>query len=305
MRKIILLLSFVLVSAFPAFSQTVYSVCQTKQDINIYNLMQDTYNVTSITGDSFNFTANNQNYTVKKAPNANFYYYETNDEVHQNDFFVYPVDDKSFFVVPYDTISQSNFLEMRYYHVDRKLAAVEDVNKRCAWETFPKAREIMTAWLNQKKAADGKAYWERSKIIYTDFAKNYQSKRNDPVLNKEIIKWWRDTNDDASLTPILRINIINQDWGFLRNQYGIVTGKSIDAMIIFKRTKDNQCFAGWRSYQYEALGGGTFDTVLKHWFRTINSGLEYDFFSLPENRRMQTGQWNEVDCAAFPSAPLR
>lgn len=309
MKKIIFVFFVLLLSTFSVLSQsdrTFYKICYgTAANFGNSDFSNDEITVKSLTNDSLSFEALDFYQVNKTLYSAKKKFAENNimkDTDKSPEFYGVRVDDNSFLII---SINVDTF---SYFHADKK-AFGKDTDLRCARESrkqfisqFPSytAKEKEFAQKEAEKESQiakekQKVFDAETKGVITDFVKNYKSRKNDPTLQKEIFKWWKNTD-----VPLLRTYFMQSGYEFIRNEYGVVLRKTIDTILLLKNKKAGKCYIQWRSFGYEALGNG-FDTELGSWFKQEQLGFGYYRVSLnfPGNRKITAGYDYEVDCAAF------
>ena len=131
-----------------------------------------------------------------------------------------------------------------------------------------------------------------TKVVATDWVKNYTSRRVDPALEKDIGKWWKGPDPTKIPDPILRIYFLEPNYEIARNAFGEVLRKTVDALILWKERTGTKCYIQWRSFGYESFGGGTFSPEMQMW--TFDRNIP-----MAGGRKILAGSWYEVDCAPF------
>lgn len=265
-------------------SRTFYLVCGT--NASLYpDFQRDEIEVMTVKPDQIVFHSVNTTYTANKVDGYNF----LSGGDGMSAFVAYRVDDNSFFIAPpgIDALS--------YYHADKRMADVEDKNKRCAVSDIDQFEQLVKIY-NQKKDDDEKkkqAEFETNgrKTIMTNWVKGLASKRNDPALEKAVR-----ASDSA---PILRIVFLTPNYDFMRNDLGIIQRKVIKTLYIYKWTQTGKCYAHWKYFGYESLGGGAFDTDLGNWRVMSDGGWHIAELNVPGTDGFPSGENWEVECSAF------
>jgi hypothetical protein len=172
---------------------------------------------------------------------------------------------------------------------------VQDQNKRCAVSDLNQFEEIVKTYNKKKEEADKqqRIAFEQTgrKTIITKWVKDLVSKRNDPALEKAI---------RASIpSPILHIVFLTPAYDFIRNDLGIIQRKVIKTVYVYKWPQNGKCFAYWKYFGYESLGGGAFDTDLGNWRVMSDGGWHVAELNVPGTDGFPSGEDWEVDCSAF------
>jgi hypothetical protein len=165
-----------------------------------------------------------------------------------------------------------------------------------------KAGEVVISCQNWDQSATGKYLKDAAakadndeiagrKAIITKWIKGLTSKRTDPALEKAIR-----ASDSA---PMLNIVFLTPGYDFIRNDLGIVQRKVIKTVYVYKWAQTGRCFAHWKYYGYESLGGGAFDTDLGNWRVMTDDGWHVAELNVPGTNGFPSGENWEVDCAAF------
>ncbi len=287
MNVINLTVLFILMISGVALSQdgrTFYLVCGT--NASLYpDFQRDTITVNSVGSDQIVFKSVGTTYTAKKVDGFSFL---AGGEGMAR-FVAYRVDDNSFFIAP------PSIDAMSYYHANKRMADVDDQNKRCAVSDLNQFEELVKIYNQKKEEADKQkqAAFEQTgrKTIMTNWVKGLVSKRNDPALEKAIR-----ASDSA---PILHIVFLTPGYDIIRNDLGIVVRKAIKTVYVYKWVQTGKCFAHWKYYGYESLGG-TFNTDLGTWSTYLaDPGWHREKLSVPGTDGFPSGENWEVDCAAF------
>jgi len=264
--------------------RTFYLVCGT--NASLYpDFQRDSITVSTLRPEQIVFKSVGTTYTATKVAGFNF----LSGGKDMSVFVAYRVDDNSFFIAPpgIDALS--------YYHADKRMADVEDQNKRCAVSDINQFEQLVKIYNQKKEDADKQkqAEFEQTgrKTIMTNWVKGLVSKRNDPALEKAIR-----ASDSA---PIMRIVFLTPAYDFIRNDLGIVQRKVIKTVYVYKWTQTGKCFAHWKYYGYESLGGGAFDTDLGNWRVMSDGGWHIAELNVPGTDGFPSGENWEVDCSAF------
>jgi|GEM_PF-4350789 len=287
MRNITIAITLIALSAMAALGQqerTFYLVCGT--NASLYpDFQRDSITVSTLRPEQIVFKSVGTTYTATKVAGFNF----LSGGKDMSVFVAYRVDDNSFFIAP------PGIGALSYYHADKRMADVEDQNKRCAVSDINQFEQLVKIY-NQKKEETDKqkqAEFEQTgrKTIMTNWVKGLMSKRNDSALEKAIR-----ASDSA---PIMRIVFLTPAYDFIRNDLGIVQRKVIKTVYVYKWTQTGKCFAHWKYYGYESLGGGAFDTDLGNWRVMTDGGWHIAELNVPGTDGFPSGENWEVDCSAF------
>ena len=270
-------------TAFCQEGRTFYLVCGT--NASLYpDFQRDEIAVSTLKPDQIVFKSVGTTYTASKIDGWNF----LSGGKDMAAFVAYRVDDNSFFIAP------PGIDAMSYYHADKRMAGVDDQNKRCAVNDLNQFEELVKTYNKKKEEADKqqRIAFEQTgrKPIITKWVKELVSKRNDPALEKAI---------RASIgSPILDIRFLTPAYDFERNDLGIIQRKMIKTLYVYKWAQNGKCFAYWQYFGYESLGGGSFDTDVRSW-RVISGGSHVAELSVPGTDGFPSGEAWEVDCSAF------
>jgi hypothetical protein len=128
---------------------------------------------------------------------------------------------------------------------DRLLQASDKSNILAQKDSLKNA---IAAIVDGKNATRQAAIDAGTKKIVTAYMRNLQSKKDDPVLVRDIKKWSR--NSTTTVYIVDASYYITRDWD------GRVLNRNIPAIIRY--TLNGKCFVQWRAFGYEALGGGKF-----------------------------------------------
>jgi hypothetical protein len=93
---------------------------------------------------------------------------------------------------------------------------------------------------------------DRQKILNA-FAQHWTSKRTDPALVRDVVKW----SGNATTT----VYIGSSSYYYMRNNLGTVLYKCIP--VVYKYHIKNKCYLQYRMLGYDALNGGNFSADLK------------------------------------------
>jgi hypothetical protein len=282
MRRLMIICFAALVfSAAASGQRPFYDVCESNEQTWV-DFQRERISVDRLTSDSLVFLSGSVTYTANKVSGQEFLE-GGKDETH---FFAYRVDDNSFFIVSPAVDA------FAYYHADKSRADQADNNKRCQVEALNRFESLVKPYAQKQKSTSISDYEARTKAITTEYVKNLKSKRVDPLLERDIMKWWKGPDPANIPDPVLGIYFLMADYGYTRNDYGTVLRKTIDALILWKERTGTKCWVQWRSFGYESLGAGVFDKNMSMWTRTA-------YLDLPEYRHFHAGEWSEVDCTPF------
>jgi hypothetical protein len=159
----------------------------------------------------------------------------------------------------------------------KKLAEVADRPGVLAFRDSIKT--VIETAIKAQKDANGAL----SRRILNSFAANLRSYRDDPTLQKDMIKW--------SGKPGTLAYIMDDNYQFIRSYTGQVLNKNITGIIKFKQ--NGKCYIQWRDFGYECIGDGKFSTDLSIFNRagyTIIAASPQGRLSLAE------GVSYEIDC---------
>ncbi|HEY4060988.1 MAG TPA: hypothetical protein VGM30_03770 [Puia sp.] len=109
-------------------------------------------------------------------------------------------------------------------------------------------RNAIAGIVDKKNAARRSVIDAGNKKIVTAYIRSLRSKKDDPVLVRDIKKW----SGNATTT----VFIVDAGYFITRNISGQVLNKNIPAIIRY--ALNGKCFVQWRAFGYEALGGGRF-----------------------------------------------
>jgi hypothetical protein len=265
-------------------ARTFYLVCGT--NASLYpDFERDTITVTTLGPDQIVFKSVGTTYTANKVDGSNFLAGGSD----MSRFVAYRVDDNSFFIAP------PGINAVSYYHADKRVGDSEDKNRRCAVNDLNQFEELVKSYNQKKEDADKQqqAAFEQTgrKTIMTSWVKGLVSKRNDPALEKAI-----KASDQA---PILHIVFLTPGYDFIRNDLGIIQRKVIKTIYVYKWAQNGKCYAHWKYYGYESLGGGAFDTDIGNWRVMTDGGWHIAELNVPGTDGFPSGENWEVDCAAF------
>ena len=262
-------------------NRTFYDICDSNEQTYV-DFQRERITVNRLTSDSLTFVSDGVTYTANKASGQKFLE-GGKDDTH---FFAYQVDDNSFF------IANTSMTAFAYYHADKSKGDEADKNKRCAVDALSAFESIAKPYGANQRSTAITDYESRTKIVTTQYVKNLGSKIADPVLERDIMKWWKGPDPAKIPDPVLGIYALTDGYWYTRNDYGTVLRKTIDALILWKERTGTKCWIQWRSFGYESLGPGVFDQNMTMWTKNA-------FLPLPEYRKIQAGAWSEVDCAPF------
>ena len=119
--------------------------------------------------------------------------------------------------------------------------------------------------------------------ILNSFAANLRSYRDDPTLQKDMIKW--------SGKPGTLAYIMDNNYQFVRSYTGQVLNKNITGIIKFKQ--NGKCYIQWRDFGYECIGDGKFSTDITTFNR---SGYTIKATSPQGSLSLAEGVNYEIDC---------
>ena len=277
-------LIFLAGAAYCQDGRTFYLVCGT--NASLYpDFQRDEITVSTLRPDQIVFKSVGTTYTASKVEGSNF----LSGGKDMAAFVAYRVDENSFFIAP------PGIDAMSYYHADKRMADLDDQNKRCAVSDLNQFEEIVKIYNRKKEDANKqqRIAFEQTgrKTIMTKWVKELVSKRNDPALEKAI---------RASIpSPILHIAFLTPAFDFERNDLGIIQRKVIKTVYVYKWPQNGKCFAYWKYFGYESLGGGSFDTDVRSWRVMADGGWHVAELNVPGTDGFPSGEDWEVDCSAF------
>src|SRR5258708_33203229 len=245
-----------LLSVSPAISQegrAFYNVCQSNAE-TIRDFQRDKITVNTLDNASIAFVSDIRPYSAQRVAGYDFLE-GGKDETH---FYARKVDNNSFF------IASADFEAFAYYHADRRKADESDKASRCAvndLNSFESSVKLLLAKNKEigkeREKENKKVFDAQTKGVVTNWIKNYKSKKVDPKLEKGILAWWSGSPGAVVINPILQVYFLQPDFNYARNEFGIVLNKTVDTLYVFKMKNDGKCYAVWRSFGYESLGGGS------------------------------------------------
>ena len=144
-------------------------------------------------------------------------------------------------------------------------------------------RDSVKAVIERITQASDNASAARTKRIINSYAANLRSVRDDPTLQKDMIKW--------AGRPGTTAYIMDNGYQIVRSYTGQVLNKNITGIIKFRQ--NGKCYIQWRDFGYECLGDGKFSTDITTYNRsgyTVKATSPEGFFV------MQEGVSYEIDC---------
>jgi hypothetical protein len=142
---------------------------------------------------------------------------------------------------------------------------------------------IVTSINNRKNAENSRIADASNRKIVTAYMSGVTSKRSDPTLVRDIKKW---SNNETTT-----VYIIDANYTVHRNYRGEVLNKNITAIIRYHL--NGKCYIQWRSFGYEALGGGNFSKDMETYNNT-------DYFiqatGAGGSLRLEESVAYEIDC---------
>jgi hypothetical protein len=184
------------------------------------------------------------------------------------------VDAKSIMILQYD----GNYLIFLKDH-----AAAQQMGKVVDRPEVLAFRDSIKAVIEETNQAKTEAKTARSKLILNTYAANLRSVRDDPTLQKDMIKWAK--------IPGTTAYIMDNGYQIVRSYTGQVLNKNITGIIKFKQ--NGKCYIQWRDFGYECLGDGKFSTDLTIFNR---SGYTIKATSPQGALSLQEGVSYEIDC---------
>ncbi|MGQ0762016.1 MAG: hypothetical protein ACT4OT_08370 [Acidobacteriota bacterium] len=102
---------------------------------------------------------------------------------------------------------------------------------------------------------------------------------NDPATEKEVFELaqaqFRDTH------RVYKVALIDRDWSYYRNEFGIVTGRGSRVAFLMKRIANSECEVHYTMYaKQDHIAGGRFSRTMLRW-------------------RDNTNDWKPVKCQKF------
>lgn len=309
MKKLIFVFFLSLLATLPAVCQatrTFYIACHVADpEKNAYEpFRQNQLQVRNLSDDSITFESTEAGaghiFTAKKVAGNTFMESDYGGNEH---FYAYKIDDNSFYLASYFSIVEG-YGAWTYYKSNGPTDpnAKADFNQYCQIDTL---RQFLVAVKPYEEGADArrKATAEKAeadrRVRYQQsldsFLKNLRNRRTDPALEKGITAWWKEaTNSTAD--PKLRFYMLTPNYDIVRNAFGEVLRKEIDVLMVNKGN-DGKCEMSWRTFGYESLGGGTFDTALKNWVKRVPNSGELQGIALPGDAGfLDTGTYYPVAC---------
>ncbi len=122
-----------------------------------------------------------------------------------------------------------------------------------------------------------------TKKILSGYLASIHSRRSDPVLARQIVKW------SGNSTTV--VYLMQENYSIIRNAFGEVLRKTIVGLI--KYHTDGKCYLQWRTFGYESVGGGQFSSDMST-YNTTN--YTFNASSSAGTTRMEEGQAYEVGC---------
>jgi hypothetical protein len=87
---------------------------------------------------------------------------------------------------------------------------------------------------------------------------------NDPAAEKEAFDEAQSAY--ANTHRVYRVALLDRDWGYLRNQYGVLTGRAVRVALMMKRIQGGDCEVHYTRYVVqEHIAGGQFGRVSLRW----------------------------------------
>jgi len=183
-------------------------------------------------------------------------------------------DDKSIMILQYD----GNYLIfLKDQAAARQMGKVVDRPEVLAF------RDSIKVVIEKTNKGNAEANTARSKLILNTYATNLRSVRDDPTLQKDMIKWAK--------IPGTTAYIMDNNYQFVRSYTGQVLNKNITGIIKFKQ--NGKCYIQWRDFGYECIGDGKFSTDLTIFNR---SGYTIIARSPQGSLSLAEGVSYEIDC---------
>jgi hypothetical protein len=143
-------------------------------------------------------------------------------------------------------------------------------------------RSMVTVINSRKQAESGQITSARNRKIVTAYIRGTVSRRDDPILVRDIKKW---SNNETTT-----VYIVDANYYITRNSRGEVLNKNIPAIIKYRL--NGKCYIQWRAFGYESLGGGSFSKDLYTYQK--NSYLQAA--GAGGSLRLEPGIAYEIDC---------
>ncbi len=296
MKTLICALFLSLLWASTAFSQEgrlFYNVCQSDAEL-IGDFRRESITVKTLDSDSIVFVSAGRTYAGKSVSGSDLLVGGTDGAA----FYARNVDNNSFLIASGKSGEFSDFGAFVYYHADKSKSDQSDDKRRCSFNPLANLGSFQTSvrsFEKMKDANDKTVFDSQTKGVITNWIKNYTSKRVDPTLEKSILQWWKGA---GMINPILRIYFLQAGYDVVRNEFGVILRKTIPALYVFKSKADGKCHMEWRSFGYESLGGGTFNTEMGNWIDRSSLGYP-NIIRMGGGHEIDTGSVYEVECAPF------
>jgi hypothetical protein len=183
-------------------------------------------------------------------------------------------DDKSMMILQYD----GNYLLFL-----KDQAAAHQMGKVVDRPEVLAFRDSIKSVIEKTNQSNAEARTARTKRIIDAFAANLRSVRDDPTLQKDIVKW--------AGKPGTTAYILDNTYQIVRSYTGLVLNKNITGIIKFKQ--NGKCYIQWQDFGYECLGDGKFSTDMITYNR---SGYTVKASSPEGSLNMAEGVSYEIDC---------
>ena len=280
-------------SALAQGGRTFYKICES-EGRTMSDYQKSSVMVKTLTDELIEFESVGTLYSASKV--SDFDLMQGGSDVYI--FYAAKVDADSFFVM-----QKGAFNGLAYFHADKQRGMLNDQNVRCALDRLVQFKTSVDSY---RKHRDDRAKQEKVEFdgqtrgVITTYVKSLKSKRADPALERDVSKWWKNTDGSAN-HAILRIYFLQPSYEIVRNDLGLALRKTVDSLFVVKNTIEQRCWTQWRSFGYESLGGGAFDTEIQAWLKQYQAGFGYYTYALtlPGDRKVHAGSWYEVDCNAF------
>jgi hypothetical protein len=273
-------------------ARTFYHFCYSKDDqgneYSYIDFRRDEIVVSVLSDDALEFESGGEHYSAKRVPGFDLLAGGGNDIER---FYARKVDEHTFHIFNVGLSGNA----WTVYTANRARLDEPFSEENCQ---VADAR-LAFAQLKEAEARRAGALTDQRREAVTRWASSQVSKRKDPALENAILAWWRgDTKPEDVVNTILRISFLHPNYEFTRNDIGVVLRKTVDTLFVFRNKEKQKCFAQWRSFGYEALGGGAFSDELDNWIKRDYLGSYY-YITLNDGPHIEASVDQEVDCAPF------
>ena len=163
----------------------------------------------------------------------------------------------------------------------------KDINKanRLISQDYKSEKELAATNAAIKNSKNSK-----TKAVLNGYFSSRSTKKNDPALANNIIKYWK---DHWPSSPAYKVIFLDNDFNIRKNDLGIPLRRSITAWVFYKH--NGKCYAQWHEYGYEYEGGGTYSKEFSHW--QMNDPSYYIIAETKEGKEdLHSGVEFEFDC---------